>query len=352
MERDVLSMRQMMVLLATALLAPATDLLPVLTARKAGGGGWLAVLGALPLLLIALWAVGRIIQAGGICGVLSGVLRYTIIIIYLIWILLTLTLALRLSGARLAAVYGEGPAFAYVIVLLIAAAWMGLGKTAALARAGEIFYLALAVALAGLLFLAAFKVEPENLCLSAKEAAALPGSSAAAAGLLLNILPVAVLGSKVSSKPRNARRAVGWIAALCIALALLVGAVIGCLGPRLTTRLPAPFLIMVQGLGIEGVFQRTEALFTALWTLSDLILFGLLLHAWRGWASRLHRGKWCRWSILPAAAVAAAGGWALFAETEKMWIFSSGVLPAAGLILGLLFPLLAQILPRVWKNKR
>ena len=278
MERDVLSMRQMMVLLVTALLAPATDLLPALTAGKVGGGGWLAVLGALPLLLIALWAVGRIVRARGTCRMLSGIPRYIIIVVYLLWTLLVLTLALRLSGARLAAVYGEGPAFAYVMVMLIVAVWMGLGKTSALARAGEIFYLALAVALVGLLFLAAFKVELENLCLSAKEAAALPASSAAVAGLLLNILPAAVLGRKVSVKPRNGRRAVGWVVVFCMAVALLLAAVIGCLGPRLTTRLPAPFLIMVQGLGMEGVFQRTEALFIALWTLSDLTLFGLLLH--------------------------------------------------------------------------
>lgn len=352
MERDVLSVRQMMVLLVTALLAPATELLPALTAQGAGSAGWLAVLGAFPLLLAALWAVGGIVRGAGICRARSGILKCIIIIVYLLWTLLTLTLALRLSAARLSVMYGEGPAFGCVTALLIAAVWMGLGKPSALARAGEIFYLALAVALAGVLFLAAFHVEAGNLWPTVEETAALPGSSAAAAGLLLNILPAAALGEKVSAKPGNGRRAVGWVVAFCVAITLLLGAVAGCLGPRLTVRLPEPFLIMVQGLGIKGAFQRTEALAAALWTLSDLTLFGLMLHAWRELASRLHTGKWSRWSVLPAAAIAMTGGLTLFGSVEKTRLFCNEVLPAVGLVLGLVFPILARIALWLWKGKK
>lgn len=346
MERDVLSMRQMMVLLATALLAPASDLLPALSVQKAGGGGWLTVLGALPLLLIALWAVSGVIRGGGV-GRVAGCI---IIIVFLAWTLLTLTLSLRLCWARLAVIYGETPALVFTAVLLMAAVWMGLGKTAALARAGEVFYLALAVALAGVLFLAAFKIEGENLCLSAKEAAALPTGSLAAAGLLLNILPAAVLGKKVSIKPRNKHRAVGWTIAFCLVATLLLGAVIGCVGPKLTARLPAPFLIMVQGLGIRGTFQRTEALAAALWTLSDLTLAGLLLHTWRDLAGRLHAGRWSRWSVLPVAAAAAAGGLAFFSSVEETRLFCEKILPVTGLALGLILPLLMRLL--LWMRKK
>lgn len=351
MERDVLSIRQMMVLLVTALLAPASDLLPVLSAQKAGGGGWLTVLGALPLLLIALWAVSGVIRDRGAGQMLGGLPRYIIIMVYLTWTLLTLMLSLRLCRARLSVIYGEGPAFVFTLVLLIVAVWMGLGKTSALARAGEVFYLALAVALAGVLFLSVFKVEGENLLLSAEEAAALPEGSVAAAGLLLNILPAAVLGKKVSVKPRNTHRAVGWTVAFCIVITLLLGAIIGCAGPQLTARLPAPFLTMVQGLGIKGTFQRTEALAAALWTLSDLTLAGLLLHTWRDLASQLHGGKWSRWSILPVAAAAIVGGWMFFASVDETRIFCCRVLPVIGLILGLICPLSARFLLRLQKKR-
>lgn len=350
MVRDTLSMRQMMVLLVTALLAPASDLLPILTARKAGSGGWLAVLGALPLLLIALWAVSGIVRGGGIVRTLGKVPGIIIIIVYLAWTLLTLALALRLSVARLAVIYGERPALSFAVVLLAVAVWMGWGKTAALARAGEIFYLALAVALAGLLCLVAFQIEGKNLALSMEEAAALPGSAVSAAGLLLNIVPAAALGRKIGTGAKNGRRAVGWTVAFCVVITLLLAAVIGCLGPRLTVRLPAPFLIMTQGLGIQGAFQRIEALVAALWALSDLVLISLLLHAWRELAGQMHKGKWSRWSVLPAAVAAAAIGWIFFGGIEETRTFCENVLPAAGLILGLLIPLLARIFLRLKKN--
>ncbi|MGN0968216.1 MAG: hypothetical protein ACI4O3_03010 [Oscillospiraceae bacterium] len=352
MERDELSLRQMMVLLATALLAPATDLLPALTARTAGSAGWLAVLGALPLLLIALWAAAGICRGGGLCQTLGRAPGGALTLIYMIWTLLTLALSLRLSGARLAEIYGDGPAFLCAAALLAVAAWMGLGKTSAFARAGEIFYLALAVALAGVLFLAAFKAEGGNFHLSGAEAAALPGSSAATAGRLLNIFPTAALGRKIAARPHNGRRAVWWTVAFCIAVTLLLAAVIGCLGPRLTARLSGPFLIMVQGLGVKGAFQRTEALFAALWTLSDLTLAGLLLHTWRELAGQLRPGKWSRWSVLPAAAAALIGGWLLFPTAETARNFCGTVLPAAGLFLGLLCPLLARFLLRLRKGAK
>ncbi len=152
MGRDVLSLRQMMVLLFTALLAPAADLLPTLAAQRAGSAGWLAPLGALPLLLLALWAGSGWHRAGSLGRGAEG----GICLSYLAWTLLTLALSLRLCAARLAQIYGEGPAFFCCALLLALAVWMGWGKTAAFARAGEIFYLALAVALAALLLLAAF----------------------------------------------------------------------------------------------------------------------------------------------------------------------------------------------------
>ena len=352
MERDALSLRQMMVLLATALLALTTDLLPALTAQKAGGAGWLSVLAALPLLLIALWAAAGISQGGGLCQTLGRVPGNILTIIYMIWTLLMLALSLRLSGARLAEIYGEGPAFLCTAALLAVAVWMGLGKTSAFARAGEIFYLALAVALMGVLFLAAFKVEGSNFRMSGAEAAALPGSGAAAAGLLLNIFPAAALGRKVTVRSHGGRRAIWWVVAFCAAGTLLLGAVIGCLGPRLTTRLSAPFLIMVQGLGVKGAFQRTEALFATLWILSDLTLSGLLLHTWRELAGQLRPGKWSRWSTLPVAAAALAGGWLLFPQTEKVQIICREILPAVGLIFGLICPLLVQILLRSRKKEK
>lgn len=336
---DVLSVRQMMVLLAVALLSPVTDLLPTLVTRTSGNTGWAAALIALPLLLAALWAAG-----GGFWQNTGGrtAMSIPIIIVYLLWTLMSLSLSLRLCGARLAVIYGEGPAFACALALLVLAAWMCLGKSAAFARAAEIFYLALAVALILVLALAADKIEWENLSPETGALTGLPVAGITTAGVLLNIAPVAVLSGRIAHPEQGRRRVVGWTVAFCLAAALALAAVVGCLGPKLTGRLPAPFLTMVQGLGVKGAFQRTEALFAALWTLSDLVRVGLLLHAWRALAQTLRPGKWCRWSVLPAAGIALLGGWLFFSNVESARYFCMTILPVTGLFFGLFVPLILR----------
>lgn len=345
---DVLSLRQMMVLLMVALLAPAADVLPGLTAYTAGHAGWAAVLCALPLLLLALWAAGRACRKDK--G--KGIARAIIIMVYLLWVPLGLAVTLCRCAARLAVIYGAGAAAACAAAVLMAAVWMSWGKVSALARAAEIFYLALSVALVVVLLLAAGKVEWSNLRPTVPGLAGAPRGGLAVAGLLLNVTPAAVLGRQVAPNPLNRRKVVGWTVAFGVAVLLLVAAVIGCLGPSLTGRLPTPFLTMVQGLGAKGAFQRTEALFAALWTLSDLVGIGLLLHAWRALAGELHAGSWCRWSILPVAALAVLGSWLLIRNNDASQIVFVRILPVAGIILGLLVPILSGFGPSAQKNKR
>lgn len=340
MKRDVISTRQFMVLIVTALLMPASALLPTMTARAAGSAGWLSALGAIPFLLGAGWAMEGFWRHGQESN--GSILRNTVAVIYMLWTLLLLMLCLRLSRARLEEIYGETAAAACVAAMLLLAVWMALGKLTAFVRAVEIFYLALALLLAGLLVLAAFKVEWSNFSITLEEVSGLPQSGAAAAGLLLNIYPAAVLLRSKTTQGRKKCYKVKWIVVFCIVLTLLLGAVTGCLGAKLAGKISSPFLIMVQGLGVQGVFQRAEALIIAVWTLSDLALAGLLLHTWKALAGSLYPGKWSRRSIIPAAAVTIIGGWVLFNNVETMWRFCSQVLPGLGILLGLVCPVIAR----------
>lgn len=351
MERDALSMRQMMVLLAVSLLAPITELLPNLAAGTLGSAGWLAPVGAFPLLLLALWAAGRLWRRGGSKACLldswPGKLLH---MLYMLWALWTLGLSLGLALSRLKMVYDSPAALLWTAMVLVLAVWMALGKPAALARAGEIFYLALAVAVAVALVLAAGSARWSNLAVEGGQLLSLPLASLLTAGVLLQVFPAFLLGGQVARKPENRRRGVGWTAALCAVALLLLAAILGCLGPGLTLKLPAPFLTMVQGLRLQGAFQRTEALFAALWLLSDLVLSGLMLHAWRrGWEGLCPRRS-CRWSLPPAAAAAALLGWLLAEQVENpdRWLV---LLALPGLLLGLALPLIFQLFAQK-KGKR
>lgn len=350
MGRDVLSVRQMMILLAVALLGPAADLLPTLAAGQVGRGGWLVAAGALPVLLIALWSAAKVFCGRGIRAQLGRPAGYTIIIMYLFWVLLTLTVTFRLSAARTEAVGGSDLTILFALTLAAMAVWMGTGKAAALARAAEIFYLALSVVLVGVLILAALNMERKNLY--PMEWSAVPYGSLSAAGMLLNIVPAAVLGRRIPQKNRSGKRACGWVIAFSIAAAMILAAVIGSVGPGLSARLEIPYLIMVQGLGIKGGFQRMEALVAALWMLSDLILAGMLVRAWCDYAEELHPGEWSRWSSVPAVVVALAAGWFLFPEGDDAQNFCRTFMPAIGIGLGLIVPLLGTWISTVRMKKK
>lgn len=332
MNSDALSVRQVMVLLLAALLAPSVDLLPTLAAQKAGSSGWLLALLVLPVLLAALWTQPRTF------GLSKGILRSTIYIMYMGIVFVLLMVALRLCCFRLERIYGAFPARVGTGALFLAAIWMGVGKTAAFARAGEIFYLALAAAAAGVILLGAAQVESVNLVPVSSDLVSLPEAGIAAAGIILNVYPAGALGNKVTVQKNGRRKVIGWTIAFCVVLSLILAVVIGCIGPKLTARLPAPFLIMVQGVGIEGAFQRTEALVAALLTLSDFVLIGLLLHTWRALAEGVYPGRWEKWSVF-AAVPALFLGWLLFPSAETVRAFSLKVLPITGLLFGLILPM-------------
>lgn len=332
MRGDVLSQRQVIVLLFSGLLGISVDLLPALAAQRAGAGGWLIPILVLPLLLASLWTATRVFKLP------NGFLRCIIYIMYMAQILTVLALVLRLSSLRLEQINEKFPAWLAAAVLLAVAIWMGFGKTAAFARAGEIFYLALAVVIVGVIFLGALQVEPDNLAADMTELAALPGGGLAAAGIILNVYPILVLHTKVTTGRESRRRGIIWTVAFCVVLTLVLVVVIGCLGPKLTAHGNAPFFIMVQGVGIKGAFQRTEALVTALLCLSDFVLVGSLLHAWRVLAEGVRPGKGGRWSML-AAVPAAVAGWLLFSGQEVRG-FALQILPVVGVVSGLILPLI------------
>ena len=339
--QDKLSVRQLMILFGTAALMPATALLPTMEAQLVGSAGWLSLLGAIPILLCACWAAKSFSQNK--LENAPAFIKYILIIMYSAWTFSALVLSLRLSGARLEELYGQRMALFCTAGLVIVSIWMGLGKVSALARAAEVFYLALTVMLTGVILLAAIRVEKTNFYIEMAELQSLPLGSFAAAGLILNVFPAVILSCKVVWEPYSRHRIIGWVVAFCVAIALLLGVIIGCLGPRLAARIPSPFLIVVQGVGIKGAFQRAEALIVTAWTLSDLVLVSLLLHAGRGLAGLVlkkdDRTKIC---VIPVALIAFACAWVFLQDTEMLWSISSKLMPALGLILGVLVPVLLK----------
>lgn len=338
-----------MVLLVVALLASVTDLLPSVAAQQVGRGGWLIGFGALPVLLLVLWICSKVFCGDGIFKTLGKQEGYTITIIYLMWIVFVLAAVQRLGAARMEDIYGKAPSVWLSVAVIVAAAWIGMGKSAALARTAEIFYLALAVVLAGVLLLALFKVEKRNLY--PVEWTRAVGGSVRSAGILLNVVPVAVLGMRIPKKEQGVKKSAGWAVIFCVAIALVVATVLGCVGSGLSARLEAPYLIMVQGLGIKGAFQRTEALVASTWLLSDLIMCASLFRAGSDYVAQITPKGRERWSVMSLATASLVVGWLLF-PGEEVRTFCIRILPMTGIVFGAVFPMFLWVISCVRARKR
>ena len=334
MRRDLLSVRQMMILLIVALVGPAVDLLPGVAANR---GGWAAVLLALPLLLAAVWLNGKVFHGQKIWGSKRRPAVYTIIIMYMLWALIVLAAVLRQVAVRMEMIYPAVPSWLFGGVLAVLAAWMARGTASALARAAEVFYLGLTVLLAGILILGAFQLEWKNLLQF--DWSMVPGGGVVTAGICMSVAPAAILGSEIPKDAGSLRKACGWTAAFVLVITLLVAVVIGTLGNSLSARLERPFLIMVQGLRVKGAFQRTESLVAAMCLLSDAIFAGLLLRAWGTFAKQIKKDSWGSRSVPVAAVAALIGGWLLFPDGNELRVLWSGVLSAGGLFFGLVIPI-------------
>lgn len=349
MEEAKISRTQLMALLWAGVMAPAAELLPAVLLPGAGRGAWLAVLLAAPLVLAAGWLLGSLAGREGLAESVAGLLgRWAggaVLLLYIVWALLLLSLRLRLCAQRLLA-SGERDGALWFFLLAVAAVllWMGRGGLAAFARAGQLFLAALLVTAGAVLVLALFQARPERLLpLWWAEAGPVLRAVLSAAGVMGWGLFLPFLMGDVRDQGEN--KSWHWLfwglgGALLLAAAQAV--ILGNLGAALAARLDNPFFTLAKSVGVEGAFQRVEGLVAALWTFADLTMGGVLVFAVRAMAARLLPGKNLPWVPWGSVLLAAAGALTLFPALGTAETWNRCLVPMGNLALGLLLPALLR----------
>lgn len=264
--KDRISARQLCVSAFTGLLAPAAAV---------AGLDWRGALLAVPFILLAVGAGSAAAsRAGGLPVLLSTVWGKGLSLLYIVWGVFCAGTALAICGQRLSMAAGNGSgAGGMLLAVMIPVLWLAASKTGAFARAGEIFYLAMAVILLGVVLLGIRQVEWRYLWL---EGEGIWTSFRTAGGLgCLTVYAVLLWNGKGAGEKR---RWLGWTTAGALALALLSALTVGSLSPALSGQSETPFFLMTVGLGQTA---RAEALAAVLWLLADVTFAALLLHAGR-----------------------------------------------------------------------
>lgn len=345
MDQDRVSLRQLLTLTFAALLSPAIRILPGRTAEIAGEGGWLAAVAALPVLLGLCWVLFALLKGKGLgqtaLEVLGPVLGRVVMALYLLWGLFLLAANARLVALRFLTVsYRNAPLPLFLAALLAITFWLTIKPVRVLARAGEVFYLALAIGLGLSLAMGAFQMDPGRILplwgedLPAIGAAALP-----VLGLLGYVVFAAFLGDRVIPRPGGRKKAMGWAVGLCLTLTALQAVCLGNFGPGLSIRMNTPFFMMVKGIGIAGTFQRVESVILALWVLADLALLGLLAAACAAMVRTLLPVQGRKGVALPLVLLALAGALWLFPDAFFLTRTMERAALAGNLVMGFVLPL-------------
>lgn len=358
MEEDKISRTQLMALLWAGILAPAAELLPALLLPGAGRGAWLAAALAAPVVLAAGWVMGSLAGpeglARGIRALLGRWLGGAVLLIYIVWGLLLFSLRLRLCAQRLFA-SGERDGAWWVFLLAVAAAvlWMGRGKLAAFARAGQLFLTALLVTAGVVLLLSLFQGRPERLLpLWWEDARPVIQASLSAAGVMGWGLFLPFLMGSVRDQGENKNwHWLFWGLGGTLLLAASQAVILANLGAGLAGRLENPFFALAKSVGVEGAFQRVEGVVTALWTFADLAMGGILVFALRAVTAELISPKRLGWVPWAAVLLSAAGAVFLFPTLGTGEEWNHRLVPMGNLILGLILPAALLLIKKFVQSK-
>ena len=344
MREDVISRTQLMALLWAGVMAPAAQLLPSLLLPRAGRGAWLAVALMAPLVLAAGWLWGSLSgregPARGLCCQLGRWPGRLVLFIYMVWGQLLLTLRLRACAQRLLASGDrDGALWFFVLALAALLLWMGRGKLAAFARAGQLFLAALLLAAGVVLALSLLQARPERLLpLGWRDAGPVLLSALEGAGVLGWGFFAAFLLGRVIPEEGQGWHWLAWGLGGILALAAAQAVILGNLGPELAGRLDNPFFALAKSVGVEGAFQRVESIISALWTFADLTMGGVLIFALRAIGEEVLPPKLQKWVPWGAVILAAAGSLTLLASADQVREWSQQWVPGGNLILGFGIP--------------
>ena len=346
--------RQLRALCYTAVLAPASSLIPKVTAKIAGSGSWIAPLIALPVILILILLLSEfmkmrrngeglgelILRTGG-----SG-LGSIALILLAAFMLFDGGFILRSAAVRFTATIfpSSGPWFFMVIMLGMAAA-ASLGSVKALPRAARVFAPILTAVLILTLVFAFSSVDKAKLLpVSRSDTADLFLSSLIVVEIYAGILTfAAVLEDQCPRKRGRFKSHVLWTILTCLLLTVLSAVIIGSYGATLTAKLSSPFFSMTRDVTLFRTVERIEALVAALWVMSDFTLLALLLIS-AGHLLRLVLGHKPesddvpmlsmangRWLIPVCVALTAAAAAFIPTQQEQLEFISEYIVPAVNL---------------------
>lgn len=282
---DKISPTEFFILFWGSLLPPLTESLLSATAQSGGRAGILSPLWLLPGLILLGLLLNSLGKSGGKLGFLSSFGQFGgrfFHFLFFFWGIFLLSLRLLLSTQRFLAVGYEAPSLYFLLpALALFVFWMAGSSLAAFSRCASLYFLPLFLMILLILGISLPKVELLRVFplwtqdLAPSLWGALPLYGVCSYGIYASFFL-----SQVEWEDKNPKKLwIFWCSVACLFLSLFLFVGIGNFGAPFLAEMDQPFFLLAQGIRVQGAFQRIESLVSALWTLADFILLGVLIRS-------------------------------------------------------------------------
>lgn len=316
--REKISLKQLMVLLFCGLLSPMLRQIPRHTAERAGAGGWLGPLLALPVFLLALWLLAasfrRLPKGTGLGGLyrlaFGPVLGRAASVVTAGWLLLLTGVGLRFYAEDfISSIYLDTDLWLFLVIMMVLVWWVSSRGMATVCRMSQVFFYGLCAVVGLTMVLGIPEVEVYHIWPFWLEGwPNVSGSALPVLAVLGHSIPILFRRDKLGSSQGGMAVAAAWFSVLCLVLAVLDAVIIGVFGWQLTERMQMPFFSLVKEGSTLNIVERLESVVAGVWVFSDLALFSAQLLAAEELTKDVVRRLNGRWvlGVMSVVAMAAA----------------------------------------------
>ena len=283
LSKGKISMRQALIFVFIAIISPLLRVLPSYSSISEEAS-WVVPIISLAFLSIYILVLNTIIKKhrnknlSEIFEIIFGkVFGKIVTAVFLIWAIFLFSMYLRYFAERyLSTIMRDAYIEFLLITILLVAYYMAKNNIEYFARMFEIFFVVITLLIVGTTLITFTEVKQENLLpITTYDILPVLKSSVYYFGLLSFMIWPFFFSDQISGKEKFKNNAFKFIFFTGLMSVLIIVSTLGSLGVAITQNFQIPFFILSKSISILESIERIEAIYIAIWTITDVALIVL-----------------------------------------------------------------------------